>query len=153
MLRKLYQRVLALAASRKAPAWLAVIAFAESSVFPIPPDVVLAPMVLARPDRAYFYAAICTTASVLGGILGYAIGYFATGLAAKLLAVMGDPGAPRLSTAGMRSGGLWVILIGRDADPLQVGDDRLRLAAFNSPFFCSPRSSRAPRDSSWWPSF
>ena len=53
---------------------LALIAFAESSVFPIPPDVVLIPMVLAAPNRAWLIAATCTVASVVGGILGYAIG-------------------------------------------------------------------------------
>ncbi len=76
MLRALYDRVLSLSAHRRAPAWLAGVSFAESSVFPIPPDAMLIPMCLARPDRAYRYALICTIASVLGGILGYAIGYF-----------------------------------------------------------------------------
>jgi membrane protein YqaA with SNARE-associated domain len=50
------------------------VAFAESSFFPVPPDVMLAPMSLARPKRAWLFAAVCTAASVLGGILGYAIG-------------------------------------------------------------------------------
>lgn len=76
MLRQLYMRTLALAASPRAPWWLAVIAFVESSFFPIPPDALLIPMVLARPDRAWRLAAICTVASVAGGALGYAIGYF-----------------------------------------------------------------------------
>jgi len=76
MLRKLYDWVLALAASNRAPWALAAVSFAESSFFPIPPDVMLAPMVAARPDRAYRYAAICTAASVLGGLVGYAIGVF-----------------------------------------------------------------------------
>ena len=76
MLRALYDRVLRLSAHPRAPAWLAGVSFAESSVFPIPPDAMLIPMCLARPDRAYRYALICTIASVLGGILGYAIGYF-----------------------------------------------------------------------------
>ena len=51
-------------------------AFAESSFFPIPPDALLIPMALARPDRAWRFAAICMVASVAGGALGYAIGYF-----------------------------------------------------------------------------
>jgi membrane protein YqaA with SNARE-associated domain len=75
MLRRLYDRVLALAGSRQAPWWLAAIAFAESSFFPIPPDVLLVPMALARPQRAWRLAAICTAASVTGGMLGYFIGY------------------------------------------------------------------------------
>ena len=76
MLHRLYLRTLALAASPRAPWWLAAVAFAESSFFPIPPDALLVPMVLARPDRAWRFAAICMVASVVGGALGYAIGYF-----------------------------------------------------------------------------
>jgi membrane protein YqaA with SNARE-associated domain len=75
MLRKLYDRILALAASARAPWWLAAISFAESSFFPIPPDTLLIPMALARPDRAWRLALICTIASVAGGALGYLIGY------------------------------------------------------------------------------
>jgi membrane protein YqaA with SNARE-associated domain len=75
MLRRLYDHVLALAGSRHASLWLAAIAFAESSFFPIPPDALLIPMALARPDRAWRYAAICTVSSVLGGMLGYLIGF------------------------------------------------------------------------------
>ena len=74
MFDSLYRRLIALSESPRAPYVLAAMAFAESSVFPIPPDVLLAPMALARPQRAWFYAAICTGASVVGGMLGYAIG-------------------------------------------------------------------------------
>jgi membrane protein YqaA with SNARE-associated domain len=74
MFSRLYRSTLALADSPRAPYALAAIAFAESSFFPIPPDVILIPMSLARPRSAWGYAAICTVASVLGGILGYAIG-------------------------------------------------------------------------------
>ncbi|HUN38944.1 MAG TPA: YqaA family protein [Acetobacteraceae bacterium] len=76
MLRNLYARTLALAASPRAPWWLAAVAFAEASCFPVPPDVLLLLMGLARPRRAFEYAAIATVASVAGGALGYAIGYF-----------------------------------------------------------------------------
>ncbi len=76
MLKRLYQWTLDKAAHDKAPHWLAAISFIESSFFPIPPDVMLAPMCLARPDRAFRYALICTIASVLGALLGYAIGFF-----------------------------------------------------------------------------
>jgi membrane protein YqaA with SNARE-associated domain len=75
MLRSLYDRVIVLSGSRLAPVWLGVIAFAESSFFPVPPDVLLVPMALARPERAYRFALICTIASVVGGMLGYLIGY------------------------------------------------------------------------------
>ena len=67
MLRRLYDRTLALSASPHAPWWLAGVAFAESSFFPIPPDALLIPMVLARRDRAWQLATVCTIASVLGG--------------------------------------------------------------------------------------
>ena len=74
MFKRLYQWTLSLAESPRATWALAAIAFAESSFFPIPPDVVLVPMALAKPPRALFYAGVCTIASVLGGMLGYAIG-------------------------------------------------------------------------------
>jgi membrane protein YqaA with SNARE-associated domain/disulfide bond formation protein DsbB len=74
MLRALYDWTVRLAESPRASWALAAVSFAESSFFPVPPDVMLAPMALARPERAYRYALICTIASVLGGILGYAIG-------------------------------------------------------------------------------
>jgi membrane protein YqaA with SNARE-associated domain len=74
MLRSLYRRLLTLSASPRAPVWLFSVAFAEASFFPLPPDALLVPMVLARPRRAWMLAAICTLGSVLGGCLGYYIG-------------------------------------------------------------------------------
>jgi membrane protein YqaA with SNARE-associated domain len=74
MFKRLYQWILQLSESRHAPFALAAVAFAESSFFPIPPDVILIPMSLAKPQRALRYAAIATIASVAGGALGYAIG-------------------------------------------------------------------------------
>ncbi len=76
MLRRAYERTMEFAAHRNAPWALAVVAFIESSVFPIPPDVVLIPMVLAERRKAWLYASIATVASVIGGIFGYIIGYF-----------------------------------------------------------------------------
>ena len=76
MLRPLYNRVMALAAHRRANWALAVVSFIESSVFPIPPDVMLIPMVLAQRHKALLITTICTLASVLGGLLGYFIGLF-----------------------------------------------------------------------------
>src|SRR5690606_39605072 len=77
MLRRLYDWTMGLAARKTAEYWLAFIAFVESSVFLIPADVLFLPMALARPDRAYRYAIVATAASVLGGIAGWYIGYYA----------------------------------------------------------------------------
>ena len=74
MLRRTYDWAIATAEKPHASAVLGAVAFAESSFFPVPPDAMLVPMGLARPDKAYYYAAICTLASVAGGILGYLIG-------------------------------------------------------------------------------
>ena len=74
MLRALYDRTLRASAHPHAERWLAAVAFIESSVFPVPPDVMLIPMVLADRTKAWRIALICTVASVFGGLLGYAIG-------------------------------------------------------------------------------
>jgi len=74
MLRALYNKTLSLAGHRHAVPILALIAFIESSIFPIPPDVLLIPIILARPHQAFRIALICTLASVAGGAVGYAIG-------------------------------------------------------------------------------
>jgi membrane protein YqaA with SNARE-associated domain len=74
MFQRLYHWTLSLAESPHAPWALGIIAFAESSFFPVPPDTILIPMSLARPKRAWVYALICTTGSVGGAVLGYAIG-------------------------------------------------------------------------------
>jgi membrane protein YqaA with SNARE-associated domain len=76
MLRRAYDKTMQLAAHRNAPWALAGVSFVESSVFPIPPDVMLIPMVLAERRKAWLYAAIGTLASVIGGAFGYLIGYF-----------------------------------------------------------------------------
>jgi len=76
MFQKLYDKTLQLSKHRHATKYLFALAFAESSFFPVPPDVMLAPMALAQPDKAFRFALLTTIASVLGGIFGYAIGYF-----------------------------------------------------------------------------
>jgi len=73
----LYDRVLAWSGHPRAPAILTGLSFIESSFFPIPPDVMLAPMCLARPAKAWWYATICTLSSVAGGLFGYALGRWA----------------------------------------------------------------------------
>src|SRR6202008_4550275 len=74
MLKRIYDWCID-AADRPYALWiLAAVAFAESSFFPVPPDIMLLPMSLAQPKRAWLYASVCTAASVIGGVLGYAIG-------------------------------------------------------------------------------
>ena len=76
MLRRLYDWCIAAAGKPHATWIMGVVSFVESSFFPVPPDAMLIPMALARPDKAYFYATVCTLASVAGGVLGWVIGYF-----------------------------------------------------------------------------
>lgn len=112
MLHRLYARTLALASSPRAPWWLALIAFAESSFFPIPPDALLIPMALARPDRAWRFALVCTVASVVGGALGYFIGYAVFDqLARPLIAFYGYGARFDAFQAMYAEYGLWIILV------------------------------------------
>ena len=76
MIRRLYFWTLSLAAGPRAPTALGTVSFVESSVFPIPPDILLIPMVIARREKAWWYALLCTLTSVAGGVLGYLIGMF-----------------------------------------------------------------------------
>ncbi len=75
MIRSVYDWTLSLAEHRYALVALAVISFLESSVFPIPPDILMIPMIIAAPRRAFLIATVCLVSSVLGGMLGYYIGY------------------------------------------------------------------------------
>jgi len=112
MLRRIYARVLGLAGSPHAGWWLAAISFAESSVFPIPPDALLVPMALARPERAMRLAAICTVASVAGGLLGYLIGYALFDLLARpLLAFYHYSDAFDAFRARFAANGVYLILL------------------------------------------
>lgn len=74
MLRRLYDWTLSLASGPRAPAALGSVSFIESSFFPIPPDLLLIPMVIAKREKAWWYAFLCSITSVLGGVLGYFIG-------------------------------------------------------------------------------
>lgn len=111
MLRRLYDGMMRMAASRHAGFALAAAAFAEASFFPIPPDVLLAPMVINRPERAWLFAAICAGASVAGGLLGYAIGYSLAPVGEWLLALAGHPGGEAGLRAGFARWGVGVILL------------------------------------------
>jgi membrane protein YqaA with SNARE-associated domain len=111
MLRRLYDQVMRLSASPRAPLALFAIAFAESSFFPIPPDVMLAPMILAKPANAWRYAAVCFAGSIVGGLLGYAIGFSLEPVGRWLLAVSGHPGGEAALRAGFAKWGVGVILL------------------------------------------
>jgi membrane protein YqaA with SNARE-associated domain len=90
MIRRLYDWVIRLAQHRNAIPAMGVVSFMESSFFPIPPDVMLVPMVLANRDKAFKIALVCTVCSVLGGLFGYAIGYFLyEAVGAWLIGVLG----------------------------------------------------------------
>nr|WP_222934266.1 YqaA family protein [Caulobacter sp. 17J80-11] len=127
---------MAQAKSRHAPKALAAVSFAESSFFPIPPDVMLAPMILARPEKAYRYALICTIASVLGGCLGYAIGYFLEPVGIWLLSLLGHAEGVDQFRHWYAQWGLLVILVkGLTPFPYKVVTIASGLAAFNFPVF------------------
>jgi membrane protein YqaA with SNARE-associated domain len=108
---RLYDWVIKLARHPKAEAWLAGLSFAESSFFPVPPDVMLAPMAIARPDRAWRLATITTAASVLGGIFGYLIGYFLIDAVMPMVERAGYLPAYQRSVDWFERYGFWAILL------------------------------------------
>ena len=111
MLRRLYDWTISMAEHRHALWVLAVVAFVESSVFPIPPDVLMIPMILARPDRAWLIATIALVASVLGGILGYAIGAFAfEQIGLPILESLGKTDAMAEFNTRFNDFGFWAVL-------------------------------------------
>jgi membrane protein YqaA with SNARE-associated domain len=118
MLKGLYDWIMRLAAGPRAERALAFVSFAESSFFPIPPDVMLIPMCLARRSLSFRYAAICTVSSVIGGLLGYAIGYFLLETVGDwLLNFYGQQGAYEAFKRNFDEWGLWIILI-KGATPI-----------------------------------
>ncbi|MEP2718273.1 YqaA family protein [Pseudophaeobacter sp.] len=111
MLRGLYNKTMSLADHPQALWWLAAVAFVESSVFPIPPDVLMIPMILARPSRAWLIALVALVASVAGGMLGYAIGAFAyEGLGQPILEAMGKVAAIEEFNEKFNDFGFWAVL-------------------------------------------
>jgi len=111
MLRRTYDQTMRLADHPHALWWLALVAFVESSVFPIPPDVLMIPMILARPSRAWLIAGVALVASVLGGMLGYAIGAFAfDSIGQPILAAMGKADAMAEFNTRFNDFGFWAVL-------------------------------------------
>ena len=108
---RLYDRVMHWSAHPHAPSYLAGLSFAESSFFPIPPDVMLAPMSLAQPRKAWWFATLTTIASVLGGLAGYLIGLFAFELVEPLLHSAGYWGHFEKARAWFAEWGFWAVFI------------------------------------------
>jgi membrane protein YqaA with SNARE-associated domain len=112
MIRRLYEWILALSGKRSAPWALGAVAFAESSFFPVPPDVMLVPMAVSRPDRVWLYATITTVASVLGGLVGYAIGALLfDSLGQWLIRIYGLQNSAATFQESYAAYGHWVILL------------------------------------------
>ena len=111
MLQRMYSWTMALANHPKAIWWLALVAFVESSVFPIPPDVLMIPMILARPSRAWLIALVALIASVAGGMLGYAIGaFFYDSVGQPILESLGKGDAMNEFNTRFNDFGFWAVL-------------------------------------------
>ncbi len=108
---KLYDWVLRLSAHRRAPAWLAGLSIAESSFFPVPVDVMLAPMVMARPERAVPLAALTTICSVIGGVIGFFIGLWLLDAAMPLIVDLGYLPAYETARAWFEQWGFWAVFL------------------------------------------
>jgi membrane protein YqaA with SNARE-associated domain len=112
MLRKAYQKLLELAGGPRAEPALAIVSFAESSFFPLPPDIMLGPMATARPEKWARYALVCTIASVLGGLLGYAIGFFLfESVGSFIISLFGYGGKEEALRAFYDQWGVWFIFL------------------------------------------
>lgn len=107
----LYDRVLRWAGHRHAPRYLGAIAFAESSFFPVPPDVMLVPMAVSRPERWAYFALITTLASVAGALLGYLIGHFALEALRPWIEAAGMLEEYDVAVQWFATWGLWVVLL------------------------------------------
>ena len=137
MFRALYDWTLRMAGHRHAIRYMGVVSFAESSFFPIPPDVMVVPMVLARRDQAYWIATVCTVTSVLGGMFGYAIGYFLfDSLGQLLIRVYGmQQGIDEFRHWFAQYGAAIILLKGLTPIPFKLVTIASGFAAFNFPLF------------------
>ncbi|MGE0767993.1 MAG: YqaA family protein [Hyphomicrobiaceae bacterium] len=111
MIQRAYDWMLGMAAHKRAPEALAAVSFAESSFFPIPPDIMLIPMILANRAKAWFYAGLCTLASVIGGAAGYAIGYLLFEYVGQpILAFYGQSGRFDEVARWFNEWGAWILI-------------------------------------------
>ncbi len=119
--QRLYDRVLSWSAHRQAPVILSLLSFAESSFFPVPPDVMLAPMCLAQPRKGWRFALICTVSSVLGGLLGYFIGRWAFAIIEPWLLASSYAGVFHHAVDAFRTWGvLYILLAGFTPVPYKI---------------------------------
>ena len=107
----LYRHVMQWSRHKYATYWLALVSFTESSCFVVPPDVMLAPMTLAKPNKAWFYASLTTVASVVGGLMGYIIGSFAFEFIEPWLISLGYIDAYHLAVSWFDQWGGWAIFL------------------------------------------
>lgn len=137
MFKALYDWTISLSRSPRAPQALGAVSFAESSFFPIPPDVMLAPMCFARPERSWRYAFGCTIASVLGAMLGYAIGYFLwEAVGSQIIGFFGYGGKEEELRASYAAAGVWIIFLkGVTPIPFKLVTIVSGAMAFNLPIF------------------
>ena len=109
-MKQAYDWMMRMAVHARAPYALFAVSFAESSFFPIPPDIMLIPMVLADRTKAWTYATLCTVASVLGGIAGYAIGYLLIENIRPLLMQLGMAEKFALASSWFHDYGVWILI-------------------------------------------
>ena len=137
VIRRLYDWMMRQASGPYAERALALVAFLESSIFPIPPDAMLVPMVLARPERAWRIALVATAGSVVGGLAGYAIGHFLfESLGEWIIRVYGLGGKFEQFRATWNEWGVWIILIkGLTPIPYKLVTIASGVAGFSLPLF------------------
>jgi membrane protein YqaA with SNARE-associated domain len=135
MMKRLYDWIMALAASDRAPSALFGVSFVESSFFPIPPDVMLIPMVIAQRAKAWWYATLATIGSVIGGAFGYAIGFFAFESVGKpILEFYGKADSFGEFTQWFNEWGVW-ILIAKGWTPFPYKVLTITAGVTHMPFF------------------
>ena len=136
LLQRIYDRVLVLADSRHAVRYMCAVSFTEAIVFPVPPDVMLIPMGLARPERIWRLALLCTLCSVAGAVLGYALGYFGGQPLQRWLLQSSWSAGYSQAVSLYREWDLWIIIaVGFLPIPYKIFAVTAGLAALNLPVF------------------